>query len=137
MNGWMNKFRNWMYRFMYGRYGGDDFGKMIFIVAIVFDVIGLLFRWNIFIWIAEILLIYGLFRTFSKNITKRSQENQWYLRMTASIRKRWKVVSKNVTDRSYHYYLCPTCKQIVRVPRGHGKVEIHCPKCGQYFTRKS
>lgn len=137
MNGWMNKFRNWMYRFMYGRYGGDDYGKTIFIVALIFDFLGILFKTNLFVFIAEILLIYGIYRILSKNIAKRSLENQKYLNITANVRKHWKVIKKNITDRYYHYYLCPKCKQIVRVPRGHGSVEIHCPKCGTYFTRKS
>lgn len=137
MNGWLNKIRNWMYRFMYGRYGGDDYGRFIFTIAIIFDIVALISGWNILLWIAEGLLIYGIFRTFSKNITKRYQENQMYLRLTATIRRRFKTITKNCSDHDHRYYLCPKCKQIVRVPKGHGKVEIHCPKCGEYFTRKS
>jgi len=39
--------------------------------------------------------------------------------------------------RDYRFYKCPTCKQEVRVPKGHGKIEITCPKCREKFIRRS
>ena len=35
------------------------------------------------------------------------------------------------------YFRCPNCKQMVRVPRGRGKITITCPTCKQQFDRKS
>ena len=37
----------------------------------------------------------------------------------------------------YHFYKCPQCSQKVRVPKGHGKICITCPKCKMEFVRKS
>ena len=31
---------------------------------------------------------------------------------------------------------CPQCGQKIRIPRGCGKVEIHCPKCSASFIKK-
>ena len=28
-------------------------------------------------------------------------------------------------------------QQMIRVPRGKGKIEIRCPKCGNRFVKKS
>ena len=37
----------------------------------------------------------------------------------------------------YKFYKCPMCKQEGRVPRGHGKICITCPKCREEFIRRS
>ena len=37
----------------------------------------------------------------------------------------------------YRFYTCPSCKQKIRVPRGHGKISITCPKCRTSFIGKS
>lgn len=36
----------------------------------------------------------------------------------------------------HKYFLCPNCKQTVRVPRGRGQITITCPKCKQKFDKK-
>mgnify|MGYP004666140193 len=42
-----------------------------------------------------------------------------------------------VKDRKNRYFLCPRCRQTVRVPRGKGKIMITCPKCKEKFQRKT
>ena len=37
----------------------------------------------------------------------------------------------------YHYYRCPQCRQKLRVPRGRGRIQISCPRCGTQFIKKS
>lgn len=37
----------------------------------------------------------------------------------------------------YRYFSCPQCGQSVRIPRGHGKVEITCPKCSAVFQKRT
>ena len=36
-------------------------------------------------------------------------------------------------DPAYNYYTCPKCRCALRVPKGKGKIQITCPKCGEKF----
>ena len=40
-------------------------------------------------------------------------------------------------DRDNRYFSCPKCRQMVRVPKGKGKINIRCPKCGEKFMKKT
>lgn len=39
--------------------------------------------------------------------------------------------------KTYKYFACPNCSQKIRVPKGHGKIEITCPKCGEKFIKRT
>ena len=127
-----------MMQFMQGRYGADQMGQMLSAVSMVFLIISLFSRNQAWFLLAVIGIVYNYFRMFSKNISKRYAENQKYLTMTAGIRRKlasWK--SQLAQRKIYHIYRCPGCKQKIRVPRGHGKIEIRCPKCNTRFVKKS
>ena len=84
------------------------------------------------------LLIYCYYRMFSKNITKMSAQNQKYLNWRYGLAvKRQKTKTHMEQRKIYHFYKCPQCRQKVRVPKGHGKICITCPKCKMEFVRKS
>ena len=85
---------------------------------------------------ACIILTY--FRMFSRNIYKRSAENQWYLNKTYKLRSAF-YRQKNllIQRRTHHIYKCPSCRQKIRIPRGKGRIEIRCPKCSATFIKKS
>ena len=34
-------------------------------------------------------------------------------------------------------FKCPNCGQKIRIPRGHGKVSVHCRKCGHDFIGRT
>lgn len=138
--------RDRMIRFMQGRYGADAFGKclsgvviVLLIAEIILDVV-----WrNAFVkmclnTLALALLVYLYFRMFSKNYSKRYQENAKYLQISEPVRK---FVSRQVNHakqrKHYRLFKCPECKQMVRVPKGKGKIAISCPKCHKEFIRKS
>lgn len=84
------------------------------------------------------MVIYAYVRIFSRNISKRYDENQRYLAKTQKIRT-WINKQKSLRQQRkiYHIYTCPGCKQKIRVPKGKGKIEIRCPKCGTTFVKKS
>lgn len=125
-------------RFMQGRYGADNLCRFLSGVCMVFLVISLFSRHQIWFLLALAALIYNYFRMFSRNIGKRYAENQKYLAMTAAIRKNFAKKKNEMAQRkTHHIYKCPGCGQKIRVPKGRGRIEIRCPKCSQTFVKNS
>lgn len=130
--------REKFYRFMSGRNGMDDISRMQTWLALILLVPGIITRMNLFTLLALIVIIHMYFRIFSKNTAKRYEENQKYLNFRYNRTVAWNQFKKRLAERKTHrFYKCPSCKQKVRVPKGHGKIEITCPKCRETFTRKS
>ena len=125
-------------RFMAGRYGFDPFGRATLIGALIVMVLSGLFESAILSLLSWALIIYTYFRLFSRNIYRRSAENQAYLEKTRGIRT-WFNSQKSLMaqKKTHHIYKCPTCHQKIRVPRGKGRIEIRCPKCQTRFIKKS
>lgn len=123
---------------MYGRNGVDSLGKFVLAISII---VMLLAGWTdslILSYLSWIGVIYLYFRMFSRNIYKRSSENQWYLNKTYKIRTFFYRQKNLLLQRkTHHIYKCPTCRQKIRVPRGKGRIEIRCPKCNTRFIKKS
>ena len=74
-------------------------------------------------------IVYTYFRIFSKNISKRYQENQKYLQMTDKLRARFQKEKRMMSQRKdYHIYSCPGCGQKIRIPRGgFKKLRLNVP----------
>ena len=131
-----------MMRFLQGRYGVDALSKCLLGVGLVAVILAAFLGGKaagnilyIFGWVA---IIYCYFRIFSKNITKRYAENQKYLAKTYKLRSFFYKQKELMKQRKvYHIYKCPGCSQKIRIPRGKGKIEIRCPKCGTKFMKKS
>ncbi len=131
------------YRFMQGRYGVDQFAKFTMGVALVSIVLAIFVNTgssagSLLDMLGLVVIVYTYFRIFSRNISKRAQENQKYLSATATIRQRLNKEKNLMKQRKdYHIYTCPSCGQKVRIPRGKGKIEISCPKCHSKFVKRS
>ena len=128
-------------RFMHGRYGVDQLSKFILILGLVFVVISALFNNALSLLtyiLGWVMVIYCYFRIFSRNIPKRYAENQAYLAKTYKIRTFFGK-QKNIWQqrKTHHIYTCPSCKQKIRIPKGKGKIEVRCPKCGTTFIKNS
>ena len=113
-------------RFMYGRYGSDQLGMFLLLLGVVLALLGSFTRLYWLGFLAYIPLVLAIFRMYSRNIYKRREENQRFMRMLGPIR-----------DRQHRYYAYPRCRQKIRVPRGKGKIRITCPKCGERFEKKT
>ncbi len=130
--------------FMQGRYGSDELNHGIFILALVSMVVSLFRRLlpalTYFSFLSTILLIVYIFRAFSRNIYKRTQENSAYLRLFSSFSKTVSRYKGMWRDRNTHkYYKCPVCKSYVRIrkpPKGKN-IAVRCTKCHNEFTKRT
>lgn len=131
-------------RFMQGRYGNDQLNSFLMKLFLVEFLLSILLRGtsrdlsSIMYYLGFATIIYVYYRLFSRNIYKRASENQAFLNKTANIRNKINNQKSIITQRkTHHIYKCPTCKQKVRVPKGKGKISIHCPKCHTDFIKRS
>jgi len=141
----MDRIKNWfrslgskMQSFMYGRYGYDELSQFLSKTALLCVIVGLFVYPGFFCSLAMILYLVTMFRMYSKNITKRQQERDAYLRRTQPLRD-WQALQKRkFNDRKTHkFYRCSQCKTSLRVPKGKGKIKIRCPKCGAEIVKKT
>ncbi len=125
-------------QFMIGRYGTDGLNQFLSIASLVLLLIAIISRVSLFTWLGIALLIYCYYRTFSRNISKRTEENYKFYTLKDRVDAKFRGLKEQWANRKvYHYYRCPQCRQKLRVPRGRGRIQISCPRCGTQFIKKS
>lgn len=114
-------------------YGWDKFSTFIGI----FGIIALISSgWTKLIGIA--LILYALWRCFSKNKYKRHLEDEAFNQFLSSFVFNIRSLKGKVTDWfNYKVFACPYCSQKLRVPRHKGKIIVVCKKCHKEFKAKS
>lgn len=125
------KIGDWFRNFMLGRYGSDKLNVFLLIAGVVLMLLGsILGRWSgwaaVFTLLGYAAVIWCIFRMYSRNIQARRRENAAFLNFFAHLK-----------DKEHRYFRCPKCRQTVRVPRGRGKINIRCPKCGERFIKNT
>ena len=125
-------------RFMAGRYGGDQFSRFLSFAALALIVVNLFVRSPV-LWLLGIAaLVFVYVRMFSRNYEKRRRENERYLqlryKLTGGVRN-W--LDRLKQRRDYVFFRCPSCRAMLRVPRGKGRIRVTCRKCGNAFERKT
>lgn len=128
-------------KFMYGRYGIDELSKLLSYVALIMLIVSMFLGQtvkSIVFAIAFVILIYTYFRVFSKNFEKRRAENMKYLNRKQHITEWFKLRRDMWKQRKeFKFFKCPSCKAVLRVPKGKGQVRIVCKKCGTAFEKKT
>ena len=125
-------------QFMIGRYGTDGLNQFLSMSSIVMLLVSLLTRVSLFIWLGAALLILCYYRSLSRNISKRTEENYRFYSLKDRFNNKFRNLKEQWANRKlYHYYRCPQCRQKLRVPRGRGRIQISCPRCGTQFIKKS
>ena len=128
----------WFQRFMYGRYGQDNLNRFLSIFALILCIISMLTQWVFLNSLALALLFFSIFRMFSRKAEKRRQENLAFLRIKGKVTGFFSRNKERLHySKTHRFYKCPSCKQSLRVPRGKGRVLIHCPKCHASFEKRT
>jgi len=134
----MGKFKSKIYRFMYGRYGGDTLNKVliwVYAIWIILCSVIALFTdsiwFSLFYWVSTLGLVIWIFsRMFSRNIAARRRENERFCGF-------FKLRKSKIRDRKTHVYRkCKHCKAVLRLPKSKGKHFVVCPKCNTRFEVK-
>ena len=130
----MNKFRDALYRFMYGRNGVDALNWALFAVELVLSLLSSFVRVQAvaatLYFLSVVLMFIVLIRIFSRNLTQRRAENARFLSWWAPKMDAMRGAKARRADKAHKYVRC-SCGAYCRVPRGAGKVELTCPKCGR------
>ena len=134
IGGWFRQFSAKMAAglrsFMAGRYGTDRLNMVILCSGLGASILSVLVPvppFNLVFWaLSYALMIWAIFRSLSRNTYKRYQENRKFLQIWGRLK-----------DRQNRYFDCPKCRQMVRVPRGKGKIAITCPRCREKFVKKT
>ncbi|MCR5611230.1 MAG: zinc-ribbon domain-containing protein [Clostridiales bacterium] len=143
-------FKEKVRRFLTGRYGGDGLNTVISVFSLVSFITAVIVRAAtdstagliisiVFYLIAVGAIAFTVFRTFSRNLTARRAEYEWFRShiIAPFTRKRNEIKTRTAQSATHRFFRCPKCRQTVRVPKGKGKIRITCPKCGEVFEKKS
>ena len=128
-------------RFMAGRNGNDQLNIFLLVLAVVFIILGIIFKNSLgfvfnMLTLVSIVLVYV--RMLSRNIQKRQSENARFMDLKYRIFSKFRLQREKWTQREdYKFFHCPSCRTVLRVPRGRGKIMIVCKKCGTRFEGKS
>ena len=133
-----DKIKHGFRKFMTGRRGGDELSLALLIAGLVASLISSIFGSSLLYIVGTALYIACLFRMFSKNLTKRYEENRKYIEWRQKVKtsiSQAKVRLKNM--RKYKYFKCPECKALLKLPRKVGEVTVTCGKCHHQFKKKA
>ena len=127
---------------MAGRYGNDQLNRFISVISLVLMIAAIVLNGTrigrLFWAVALVLLALVYVRMFSRNMYKRSDENSRYLRYRYMLTSKVRMVKERwVQRKDYKFFTCPSCKTVLRVPKGKGKINIVCRKCGNSFQGKT
>ena len=130
--------RNFLHRFMIGRYGPDHLSIALIILAFVLSIINAILWYIPLLYISYFIFGLTIFRMLSRNIPRRRAENDKFIRYWWPVKTKIKRIIQRIKDkRKYKYFKCPTCKCSLRVPKGKGKIRITCPRCWEWLISET
>lgn len=125
-------------RFMQGRYGADKFSRFLLWFALALYVLALIPALWFLGYLGLVLLIFNLFRMFSRNAAKRAQENVKYLQFSGKFTEGFSQTKTRFKNRKeYKYFRCPKCHAWLKLKRGAGEGTLTCGKCKHSFKAKA
>ena len=146
MSGFFSKLRSGIERFMYGRNGADQLCVALLVCYVLLTllqtILVILFPFqqlvsNVTSALLLVIAMVMMFRIFSRNLEKRRRENQRFLSWWAPKQRAFAAWRCRARDKDHKYFRCGQCGVWCRVPRGKGRIEITCPKCGRKINGKS
>ena len=130
----MSKFRNALYRFMYGCNGVDALSWALVVLEVVLSLLSSFIHVRgvsqALYFVSTALMFVVLLRIFSRDLARRQAENAKFLTWWTPKANAIRGAKARRADKAHKYVRC-SCGAYCRVPRGVGKIELTCPKCGK------
>ncbi len=141
---YITMFREDMKEVMKSRCGLDELNNFIMLIGFIYVVVALFTDKWICILLGAIFIVLCYLRVFSKNLEKRKKENDIYMKYMGGVVDFVKYLKlcikmrvKTMQDKEYYYFVCSSCYQIVRLPKGKNKINVRCPKCSKTFIKRT
>lgn len=112
-------------KFMQGRNGVDELNRILLYAVLVLYVLSIILQSLVLDYLAFAGVLYLLYRTLSRNLYVRREENRKFITWLETTR------IKMEQRKDYKIFKCKGCGRNIRVPRGKGKIEVTCPMCGK------
>jgi hypothetical protein len=123
---------------MAGRYGTDQLSIALLVLYLVIILVAQLTGFYPLAVAAVVLMVLCFLRMFSRNVNRRYAENQWFLKLWRPVGMWFQRLRMRLKGRKTHrYYHCPGCRNVLKVPKGKGKICIICPVCKMEFIKKT
>lgn len=126
---------------MYGRYGSDMLSLVLVTASLILWILSGIIQIDIISGILWVLsyagLIFSIFRMFSRNYAKRRSENDWFMEKVTPLVQNIQRKRAQMRDKDHVYFRCPSCGQVLRVPKGKNRISITCRNCGNVFQKKT
>lgn len=137
----MRKLMYKLQQFMMGRNGSDGLNMFLLFLYMAIIIASLFVRnivaHSILLGVALLVIIWNIFRTFSRNLYKRRKENAVFMGFFYRIKNFFVRGKRKWKERKTHKYKkCPACKAQLRLPKKNCTIQVTCPKCGNKFKMK-
>ncbi|MBR1865977.1 MAG: hypothetical protein IJ801_05670 [Lachnospiraceae bacterium] len=141
---YITMFRQDMRQVMSTRCGLDELNNLLMLIGFLNIVAAMMTHKWILTLLGAAFVVLCYVRVFSKDLVRRKKENELYMRYLGGVVRtvqlyelRLKMKLRTMKDKQYAYFVCGSCGQVIRIPKGKGKVSIRCPKCSQTFVHKT
>ena len=124
-------------RFLQGRYGNDQLNIALLILSVLISIVMRFTPVWYLGYFCYIPLGLSVWRMLSRNLQARRKENEQFLKLLHPFQSRVGFVKTKVKDPAHLYYKCPSCKAVLRVPKGRGKIQIICTRCKHEFIKRT
>ena len=119
---------------MYGRNGVDALSWALVMLEVVLSLLSAFIHVRgvsqALYFVSTALMFVVLLRIFSRNLARRQAENAKFLTWWTPKANAIRGARARRADKAHKYVRC-SCGAYCRVPRGVGKIELTCPKCGR------
>ncbi len=132
------KIKQTLRSFMNGRHGADQLSTALVWVGLGIYLLSAITGWAVLGLVSMAMYVYAIYRMFSRNNEKRTEENRKYL----AWKSRWQTQLRQARTRfknrkQFKYFRCPNCHAWLKLPRKAGMVTVTCGRCKNSFTEKA